>query len=129
MNNSFAAQHPELICEWSEKNLPLTPDRVSYGSNKRVWWRAACGHEWQTRAVLRKGEVQRENGTYHYSWTDRKGKRHFVYAKTLEELRRKEEEIDRDRLDGIKAEARYTTINELFDLWKQLKRGLKKQYL
>ena len=79
----------------------------------------------KARAVLRKGEVQRENGTYHYSWTDRKGKRHFVYAKTLEELRRKEEEIDRDRLDGIKAEARYTTINELFDLWKQLKRGLK----
>lgn len=32
MNNSFAAQHPELICEWSEKNLPLTPDRISYGS-------------------------------------------------------------------------------------------------
>ena len=53
MNNSFAAQHPELICEWSEKNLPLTPDRVSYGSNKRVWWRAACGHEWQTSVKSR----------------------------------------------------------------------------
>lgn len=53
MNNSFAAQHPELICEWSEKNLPLTPDRISYGSNKRVWWRAACGHEWQTSVKSR----------------------------------------------------------------------------
>ena len=53
MNNSFAAQHPELIYEWSEKNLPLTPDRVSYGSNKRVWWRAACGHEWQTSVKSR----------------------------------------------------------------------------
>ena len=97
MNNSFAAQHPELICEWSGKNLPLTPDRVSYGSNKRVWWRAACGHEWQTRAVLRKGEVQRENGTYHYSWTDRKGKRHFVYAKTLV--------VANERIDPVAAEA------------------------
>lgn len=30
MNNSFAAQHPELVCEWSERNLPLTPDRIIY---------------------------------------------------------------------------------------------------
>lgn len=79
----------------------------------------------KSRVVLRKGEVQRQNGTYHYCWTDNKGKRHFVYAKTLEELRAKEEQIERDKLDGIKAEARYTTINDLFDLWKQLKRGLK----
>ena len=27
--------------------------------------------------------------------------------------------------DGIKTEARYITVNELFDLWKVLKRGLK----
>jgi len=26
MSNSLAAVHPELIAEWSEKNLPLTPD-------------------------------------------------------------------------------------------------------
>ena len=73
-----------------------------------------------SRVVLRKGEVQRQNRTYHYCWTDNKGKRHFVYAKTLEELRAKEEQIERDKLDGIKAETRYTTINDLFDLWKQL---------
>ena len=29
------------------------------------------------------------------------------------------------KLDGIKAEARYVTVNEMFDLWCQLKRGLK----
>lgn len=79
----------------------------------------------KSRVVLRKGEVQRANGTYHYCWTDGKGKRHFVYAKTLEELRDKEAEIEKDKSDGIKAEAKYTTINDLFDLWKQLKRGLK----
>ena len=48
MNNSFAVAHPELVCEWSERNLPLTPDRITYGSNKIVWWKADCGHEWQT---------------------------------------------------------------------------------
>ena len=77
------------------------------------------------RVVLRKGEVQRNNGTYHYCWTDRGGRRHFVYAKTLDELREKEKQIERDKMDGIKSEARYTTVNELYDLWKTLKRGLK----
>ena len=79
----------------------------------------------KSRVVLRKGEYQRANGTYNYSWTDSNGKRHFVYAKTLEELRIKEEQIEKDKSDGIKAEARYTTLNDLFDLWKTLKRGLK----
>ena len=77
------------------------------------------------RIVLKKGEYQRQNGTYAYRWTDKKGKRHTVYAKTLEELRDKEKEIEKDINDGIKAEARYTTVNELYDLWVALKRGLK----
>ena len=37
---------PKSFCEWSERNLPLTLDRITYGSNKRVWWKANCGHEW-----------------------------------------------------------------------------------
>ncbi|MCH5296722.1 MAG: site-specific integrase [Ruminococcus sp.] len=77
------------------------------------------------RIVLKKGEYQRKNGTYAYRWSDKKGKRHTVYAKTLEELRDKEKDIEKDRCDGIKAEARYTTVNELYDLWIILKRGLK----
>lgn len=48
-----------------------------------------------------------------------------MYAKTLDELREKEKQIEKDKNDGIKAEARYVTINELFNLWKQIKRGLK----
>ena len=42
MNNSLAEVHPELITEWSEKNLPLTPDDITFGSNKKVWWKVAC---------------------------------------------------------------------------------------
>ena len=86
---------------------------------------AATKRKDRARVVLRKGEVQRSDGTYHYSWMDRKGKRHFVYARTLEALREKEKEIQKDKADGIKVEARYTTVNDLFDLWKQLKKGLK----
>ena len=39
MSNSLAEVHPELVSEWSEKNLPLTPDDITFGSNKKVWWR------------------------------------------------------------------------------------------
>lgn len=77
------------------------------------------------RIVLRKGETQRVNGTYDYRWTDKSGKRRSIYAKTLEELREKEKEVEKDRYDGIKAEARYVTVNDLYQLWKQVKRGLK----
>jgi len=77
------------------------------------------------RIVLKAGESQRPNGTYDYRWTGKDGKRHAVYAKTLEELREKEAQVENDRFEGIKAEARYATINEMFDLWCQIKRGLK----
>ena len=53
MNNSLAEVRPELVPEWSEKNLPLTPDDITFGSNKKVWWRGACGHEWQTSVKAR----------------------------------------------------------------------------
>ena len=58
------------------------------------------------RIVLRKGETQRANGTYDYRWVGKDGKRHSIYAKSLEELREKEKEIEKDKLDGIKAESR-----------------------
>ena len=66
----------------------------------------------KNRVVLKTGEGQRPNGTYFFRWNDKKGKRHYVYAKTLEELRDKEKDIEKDKSDGIKAEARYTTVNE-----------------
>ena len=53
MNNSLAEVRPELVSEWSEKNLPLTPDNITFGSNKKVWWKGTCGHEWQTSVKAR----------------------------------------------------------------------------
>lgn len=43
----------------------------------------------------------------------------------MEELREKENDIQRDSLEGIKAEARYVTLNDVFTLWAKVKRGLK----
>lgn len=53
MSNSLSAVHPELVAEWSDKNLPLTPDSITFGSNKKVWWKGACGHEWETSVKAR----------------------------------------------------------------------------
>ena len=51
----------------------------------------------KSRVVLRTGESQRADGTYHFSWTDANHKRRYVYAKTLDELRYKEEQIAKDK--------------------------------
>ena len=75
----------------------------------------------KSRVVLKTGEVQRKDGTYQFSWQDSQMKRRFVYARTLDDLREKEKRIQKDKCDGIKAEARYTTIDELFDLWANMK--------
>lgn len=41
----------ELLRQWnSERNGALTPETVSYGSKKKVWWRCGKGHEWQHAA-------------------------------------------------------------------------------
>ena len=79
----------------------------------------------KARVVLKTGEGQRNNGTYYYRWQDRKGKRHYIYAKSLPELRMREKEVEKDKIDGIKGESRFTTVNDLYELWKQIKRGLK----
>ena len=34
---SLAEVHPELVSEWSEENLPLTPYDITFGSNEKVW--------------------------------------------------------------------------------------------
>lgn len=75
--------------------------------------------------LLHKGEQQRPNGTFAFRWTDTERKRHVLYAETLDELREKERTITKDQLDRIKTEARYVTVNDMYVLWRQLKRGLK----
>ena len=75
--------------------------------------------------LLKKGETQRADGYYTYRWTSRNGKRHSITARTLEELREKEEGIIKDIVDGIRAENKNVTLDDMFHLWSKLKRGLK----
>jgi hypothetical protein len=45
--NALSAVRPQLCQEWHPtKNGQLTPDTVSYGSAKKVWWVCSKGHEW-----------------------------------------------------------------------------------
>lgn len=52
--------------------------------------------------ALRKGEIQRsQDNRYVYTYTNPVGKRAYVYANTLQELREKEDNLIRDQLDGL----------------------------
>lgn len=52
--NDLATTHPLLAKEWDfDKNEGLTPQMVTYGSRKAVWWRCVEGHEWRSRIYSR----------------------------------------------------------------------------
>ena len=79
----------------------------------------------KNRIVLRKGESQRANGTYDFRWFDVDGKRKTIYAKTLDELRKKEEEVLKCVEDGIKSDGENITVSEMFFRWFKTKGLLK----
>ena len=52
--NSLAKQFPALAAEWDdEKNAPLTPQDVTTGSHKLIWWRCPKGHSWRAAVFSR----------------------------------------------------------------------------
>jgi len=55
---SLATTHPLIAREWHpDRNKPLTPEDVTKGSGKRLWWQCCHGHEWQAQIY------NRTNGT------------------------------------------------------------------
>ena len=75
--------------------------------------------------VLKEGENERKQGGYQYRYRTSNGSRKYVYAQSLDELRAKEAAIQRDKSDGIRTDAQKVTVNDVFDLWSTLKKGLK----
>ena len=63
------------------------------------------------RLRLKKGECQRKNGTYEYRWST--------------EFRVNQEQVIVDHYDGIRSDIKSLTVNYMFDLWCQLKKGIK----
>lgn len=76
--------------------------------------------------VLFKGESQRKDGRYVFTYSDREGHRHSIYNKDLVKLRLKEKEIRRKIDDGLDpAKADMITVNQMFDRYISLKYDIK----
>ena len=53
-DNNLAVLNPDLAAKWhNDKNHPLTPQDVTPGSGKKVWWQCKSGHEWEATIVNR----------------------------------------------------------------------------
>jgi len=73
---------------------------------------------------LRTGERQRPDGIYEFRQHSG-GKRRSVYAPTLEELRKLEDKLAADRHDGLRIGSTAVTLNDIYSIWCEAKRGLK----
>ena len=76
------------------------------------------------RVRLRTGEYERSDRRYEYRYTVF-GKEYFIYAKTLEALREKETSLDSEGRRKWNANPYSTTINNVYIVWKELKRGVR----
>lgn len=74
--------------------------------------------------VLKKGESQKDSNLYMYRWKNSYGVRKYVYADSLEELRKKEAEIEREIVLGISRTA--ITLNEQIEIYLHIKGNLAK---
>ena len=86
----------------------------------------ACRKDGKGRA-LRKGEGYRKNeGRYSYVYIDPLGKKRTIYAKSLVKLREREEQLQRDQLDGLDVYvAGKADVNFLFDRYISTKTELR----
>ena len=77
--------------------------------------------------VLRPGEVQKKSDNrYLYTYTDPLGRRKYIYASDLMELREREKKLTRDQLDGLNLYAAgKATINDTFDRYIKMKPNLR----
>lgn len=51
--------HPDLCEEWDyNKNGFITPEHVTFGSDKKVWWRCKEGHSWRVSVKARASSNQ-----------------------------------------------------------------------
>ena len=52
--NDLVTTHPQLAEEWDYvKNGELTPQNITYGSGKKVWWKCPLGHSYQANPLHR----------------------------------------------------------------------------
>ena len=76
------------------------------------------------RVRLRTGEYERPDKRYEYRYTVF-GKEYSIYAKTLAALREKETKLDSIEQNRLNPTPYATTVNNVYDVWKAHKRGIR----
>lgn len=76
---------------------------------------------------LRRGEgYRKDRDCYIYQYRDETGEKRTIYAKTIQELREKEDRLIMDSMEQIQSYvAGHTTLNQAFDRYMSLKYNLK----
>jgi len=53
-SQSLVDHSPHLLSEWDySKNTGIDPEKLSFGSNLKVWWKCENGHSWQASINMR----------------------------------------------------------------------------
>ncbi len=70
-------------------------------------------------------EMQLKDGRYRWDYKDHDGKKRSVTAKTLPLLREKEKEVKQALADGLRADGKNLTLNQMAETWFELSKGLR----
>ena len=61
--NNLSVNNPEIISEWDfSKNETLSPEDLTSGSDKKVWWLCCKGHSW--KASISKRSIEKTGCPY-----------------------------------------------------------------
>lgn len=57
--NDLATTHPQLMEEWDFDKNSIIPSEITYGSDKKVWWKCKQNHSWEatisSRSSMKRG--------------------------------------------------------------------------
>ena len=51
--NDLATTHPDLIRQWDTERNTISPNSLTAGTRKKVWWLCEKGHRWQAMVASR----------------------------------------------------------------------------
>lgn len=54
-DNDLLSKYPEIVTSsWDYEKNTIKPDEITYGSDKKAWWKCSLGHSWESRIYSRK---------------------------------------------------------------------------
>ena len=87
--NDLASIEPEIAAEWHPMlNGALTPEMVTAGSNRKVWWICPDGHVWRT-AISNRTNAKKRTGCPVCNGNVSQKHRHLPFSPQTESERRR----------------------------------------